>query len=94
MLKDLLAELAALARQYQAFRRARKIKSVAELLRLVLLFAGLDWSAREIAAKVVLVYRRTTAPAQAASAPAGRRDLVVIACAHDGQRLASESVKS
>ena len=54
-MKDRPAELAALARQYQAFRRARKIKSVAELLRLVLLFAGLDWSAREIAAKVVLV---------------------------------------
>ena len=56
ILKDLPAELAALARQYQAFRRARKIKSVAELLRLVLLFAGLDWSEREIAANVVLVH--------------------------------------
>lgn len=55
LLKDLPAEIEPLARQFKAFTRGRKIKTVAELLRLVLLFAGLDQSEREIAANVVLV---------------------------------------
>lgn len=55
ILQDLPPELEKLAREFKAFARARKIKSVAELLRLVLLYAGLDQSAREIAANVVLV---------------------------------------
>jgi hypothetical protein len=55
LLKDLPPETEALAYQFQAFTRGRKIKTVAELLRLVLLFAGLDQSEREIAANVVLV---------------------------------------
>jgi DDE family transposase len=55
LLKDLPSEFEPLAREFKAFARARKIKSVAELLRVVLLFAGLDWSEREIAANVVLV---------------------------------------
>lgn len=55
VLKDLPAELEQLARKFKAFTRARKIKNVAELFRVVLLFAGLDWSEREIAANLVLV---------------------------------------
>lgn len=55
ILQDLPPEMEKLAREFKAFARARKIKSVAELMRLVLLYAGLDHSAREIAANVVLV---------------------------------------
>ena len=55
LLKDLPAEIEPLAREFKAFARGRKIKTVAELLRIILLFAGLDQSEREIAANVVLV---------------------------------------
>lgn len=55
LLKDLPEEIEQLARHFKAFARARKIKTVAELMRIVLLFAGLDQSEREIAANVVLV---------------------------------------
>lgn len=55
LIKDLPPETERLARKFKAFARARKIKTVAELFRIVLLFAGLDWSEREIAANVVLV---------------------------------------
>lgn len=56
LLKDLPEEIERLAREFKAFARARKIKTVAELMRLVLLFSGLDLSEREIAANVVLVH--------------------------------------
>lgn len=56
LLKDLPEEIERLARKFKAFARARKIKTVAELMRLVLLFAGLDQSEREIAANLVLVH--------------------------------------
>jgi hypothetical protein len=56
LLKDLPPETERLAREFKAFVRARKIKTVAELMRLVLLFAGLDQSEREIAANVLLVH--------------------------------------
>lgn len=55
LLKDLPEEIERLARDFKAFTRARKIKTVAELMRIVLLFAGLDQSEREIAANLVLV---------------------------------------
>ena len=55
LLKDLPEKTEQLARDFKAFARARKIKTVAELMRIVLLFAGLDQSEREIAANVVLV---------------------------------------
>ena len=55
ILKDLPPETERLAREFKAFTRGRKIKTVAELLRIVLLYAGLDHSEREIAAHVVLV---------------------------------------
>lgn len=55
LIKDLPPETERLAREFKAFARARKIKTVAELVRIVLLFAGLDQSEREIAANLVLV---------------------------------------
>lgn len=55
LMKDLPPETERLAREFKAFARARKIKTVAELFRIVLLFAGLDQSEREIAASLVLV---------------------------------------
>lgn len=55
LLKDLPAETEQLARDFKAFARARKSKTVAEWRRLVLLVAGLEQREREIAANVVLV---------------------------------------
>lgn len=55
LLQDLPPETADLAREFKAFARARKIKTVAELLRVVLLYAGLDHSEREVAANLTLV---------------------------------------
>lgn len=55
ILQDLPSELEKLARAFKAFARARKVKSVAELMRLVLLYAGLDYNSREVAANFVLV---------------------------------------
>ena len=54
LLQDLPPETQALAREFKAFARARKIKSAAQLLRAVLLFAGLDWTEREVTANLVL----------------------------------------
>src|SRR5262245_9267141 len=55
LLQDLPPETVDLAREFKAFARARKIKTVAELLRAVLLYAGLDHSEREVAANMTLV---------------------------------------
>lgn len=54
LLQDLPPETAELARQFNAFARARKIKTPEQLLRAVLLFAALDYTEREIAANLVL----------------------------------------
>lgn len=61
LLQDLPPETADLAREFKAFARARKIKTVAELLRAVLLYAGLDHSEREVAANLTLVNPATGA---------------------------------
>jgi len=55
LLQDLPPETATLAREFKAFTRARKIKTPAQLVRTVLLFAALDLSEREVAAKLLLV---------------------------------------
>lgn len=55
LLQDLPSETASLAVEFKAFARARKIKTPEELLRLVLLFAALDYTEREVAANLVLV---------------------------------------
>ena len=54
LLQDLPPETAELARQFNAFARARKIKTPEQLLRAVLLFVALDYTEREIAANLVL----------------------------------------
>lgn len=54
LLQDLPPETQDLARAFKAFSRARKIKSPAQLLQAVLLYAGLDLSEREVAATLVL----------------------------------------
>jgi hypothetical protein len=55
ILQDLPPETERLAREFKAFSRARKIKTPAQLLRAVRLFAGLDLTEREVAANLVLV---------------------------------------
>lgn len=55
LLQDLPPETLALAYEFKAFERARKIKTPAQLLRVVLLFAALDYSERSIAANLLLV---------------------------------------
>lgn len=55
LLQDLPSELPELAREFKAFARARKIKTPAQLFRAVLLFAGLDFTEREVATSLVLV---------------------------------------
>jgi hypothetical protein len=52
--QDLPLETSELARQFNAFARARKIKTPEQLLRAVLLFAALDYTEREVAANLVL----------------------------------------
>jgi hypothetical protein len=56
LLQDLPPETAGLAREFKAFARARKIESPEQLLRVVLLFAALDYSEREVAANMTLTY--------------------------------------
>jgi Transposase DDE domain len=56
LLQDLPPETAILAREFKAFVRARKIESPEQLLRVVLLFAALDYSEREVAANMTLTY--------------------------------------
>ena len=54
LVQEFPAELEELAREHKAFARARKIKSVIQLLRIVLLYCGLDKSLREVAANVTM----------------------------------------
>jgi hypothetical protein len=55
VLQSFPEDLKETAREFKAFSRARKIKTPAQLFRAVLLFSGLDFSEREIAANLVLV---------------------------------------
>jgi Transposase DDE domain len=55
LLQDFPDDFQEMAREFKAFTRARKIKTPAQLLRLVLLFAGLDLTEREIAANQILI---------------------------------------
>src|SRR5438105_1957700 len=48
------AEIEAMAREFKAFARARKIQTVAQLLRIVLLYCGLDKCLRAVAANISL----------------------------------------
>ncbi|HYQ91099.1 MAG TPA: IS4 family transposase, partial [Candidatus Competibacteraceae bacterium] len=60
LLQDLPVDLAASAREFQAFTRARKIKTPQQLLRLVLLYCGLDQALRTVAGNLTLLAERIT----------------------------------
>src|SRR5512147_2760024 len=60
LLQDLPAELVASAREFRAFTRARKIKTPQELLRVVLLYCGLDQALRTVAGNLTLLEERIT----------------------------------
>src|SRR5262249_34290624 len=58
LLQGLPPEIVRQATESKAFSRSRKIKSATELLRMVLMFAGLDMTEREVAANLLLTNPR------------------------------------
>ena len=60
LLQDLPLEVVASAREFRAFTRARKLKTPPELLRVVLLYGGLDQSLRPVAGNLTLLGERIT----------------------------------
>jgi hypothetical protein len=60
LLQDLPPETAQMAREFKAFTRSRKIKTPLQLLRVVLLYCGLDKSLREVGGHVTLLVERIT----------------------------------
>jgi hypothetical protein len=60
LLQDLPVEIAQSAREFKAFSRGRKIKTPHHLLRVVLLYCGLDQSLREVAGNLTLLGARIT----------------------------------
>jgi hypothetical protein len=65
LLQDLPPETVPMAREFKAFTRARKVKTPVQLLRLVLLYCGLDHSLREVAGHFTLLQERITESAVA-----------------------------
>ena len=49
-----------MAKEFKVFTRSRKIKTPQDVLRIVLLYCGLDQSLREIAANFTLLVERIT----------------------------------
>jgi len=60
LLQDLPSETVAMAREFKAFVRAKKVKTPQQLLRVVLLYCGVDKSLRETAADFTLLYESIT----------------------------------
>lgn len=60
LLQDLPAETMTMAYEFKAFTRSRKIKTPQDLLRVVLLYCGLDQSQREVAGNLALLGTRIT----------------------------------
>lgn len=60
LLQDLPPETVLLAREFKAFVRAKKVKTPEHLLRLVLLYCGLDKSLREAAGTFTVLYESIT----------------------------------
>ncbi|HSF29989.1 MAG TPA: IS4/IS5 family transposase, partial [Candidatus Tectomicrobia bacterium] len=60
LLQDLPPETAAMAREFKAFVRAKKVKTPQQLLRVVFLYCGVDKSLRETAADFTLLYESIT----------------------------------
>lgn len=56
LVQDLPPETEQMAREFKALTRARKVKTVAQLLRLVLLYCGLDKSLRQTAGIFTMLY--------------------------------------
>lgn len=60
LLQDLPPETIAMAREFKAFVRAKKVKTPQQLLRVVFLYCGVDKSLRETAANFTLLYESIT----------------------------------
>lgn len=60
LLQDLPAESVQMARAFKAFVRAKKVKTPAQLLRLVFLYCGLDKPLREVAGTFTALYESIT----------------------------------
>ena len=60
LLQDLPPETIPLAREFKAFARAKKVKTPEQLLRLVLLYCGLDKPLREVAGTLTVLYESIT----------------------------------
>ena len=61
LLQDLPAESVQLARAFKAFVRAKKVKTPAQLLRMVFFYGGLDTPWREVAGTLTALYPSMTA---------------------------------
>ena len=60
LLQDLPPETVSMAREFKAFARARKIKTPEQLLRVVLLYCGVDKALREVAGTLTALYEPIT----------------------------------
>jgi hypothetical protein len=60
LLQDLPPETVQLAREFKAFVRAKKVKTPAQLLRVVLLYCGLDKALRDVAGAFTALYEPIT----------------------------------
>src|ERR671924_1709363 len=60
LLQDLPPEIVQMAREFKAFVRAKKVKTPAQLLRVVFLYCGLDKSLREVAGTFTALYESMT----------------------------------
>ena len=60
LLQDLPAETVQMAREFKAFVRAKKVKTPAQLLRVVFLYCGLDKPLREVAGTFTALYESIT----------------------------------
>lgn len=60
LLQDLPPETAQMARDFKAFVRAKKVKTPTQLLRMVLLYCGLDKTLREVAGTWTALYEPIT----------------------------------
>jgi len=60
LLQDLPAETVQMARAFKAFVRAKKVKTPAQLLRVVFLYCGLDKPLREVAGTFTALYESIT----------------------------------
>lgn len=55
LLQEFPVDLSSSAKEFEAFRRGRKIKNVEQLFQIVLLYCGLDFSLRDTAGTLTLL---------------------------------------